>query len=269
MKKFLLYNDIVIRAGISHTLWCYNYAIQLAQLKNLQLIVPKIELGHNLGYDFSFEKFFGLDIFDNNFIKNLNKDEVLLVQRNSNISSSDFSNTKNFFCDRYFNSSKEHIFNNHIVKDKITISINIRRGDFLQKIDSYKYWLVPDEWFRKCLDYVLKNYKLTLNDIHVNLYSETYNGCYRNELGQQTNLNDIFNFNNFSLYLDSNPYESFYNMVNSDIFIGGSARGFSHSVPLFRDSIKKMSFVREESKNFFDRNDLKFSNAVDNKLIEG
>ena len=128
MKRYLIYNNIVRGAGIGHTMGCYNYAVQISLNTGLKLIIPKIRLGHKLGDDFRFEKFWGLDTYDDSFIKSIANDENENIEYSSDNSphSYNFSETKSFFYDRYLATEQSKFkYPSHHVPDKINIAIPI------------------------------------------------------------------------------------------------------------------------------------------------
>lgn len=275
MKKFLLYNDVVNHAGIGHTLWSYNVAFHVAIQHNLQLIVPRIKMGHGLGDDFRFEKFFGLDIHDEEFINKMDLKETIEIQRTDvfHPKASNLLYTKYLFQKKYFDTIQYKInkYQSHNIRDKKIISIHIRRGDYIRNEETrerYKDWLLPDSWFRSALDYALNENGLNLDDVHVNIYSELHSdGLYHNENLEIANLKDIFNFENCTLYLSTEGLEMFYNMVESDIFIGGTCRGLALAVPLFRHAMGRMSYCHQSCNSHFNKNKYSHSIAIPNRLL--
>jgi hypothetical protein len=275
MKRYLLYKNMVRGSGIGHMLMCYNNAIYLAMNKNLQLIVPRCVLGHNLGADFNFERFFGLDQYDNNYINNLiknNFDEIEIIEYidNGGEQSNDFTLTKKYFIERFLKTinKKEEIYNNHNVSNIINIAMHIRRGDIVSKktLDHYKkenFRIFSDEWHKRAIEYVLKIKGLSKKDIHLNIYSELQDdGFYYNENGVPTDIYKLFDEYNCNFYLSKNMWECLYNMIAVDIFIG-SRSGIPITASFFRDNLNKESYLEKQNIYFIKQNN--FTNV---KILE-
>ncbi len=257
-KKYLLYKNIVHGAGAGHTLMCYNHAVQQSIEKKLELIVPKCIMGHNLGKDFEFEKFFGLDQYDNQHIDNLVKEkcdkiETMEYSNNGCFQNSDFSKTKEFFISRFLKTvdEKEKLYKNHMVSNKINIAIHIRRGDIVTKKSLERFEtdkaldlkIIHDQWFKDSLDNIITFKKYKMEDICVNIYTELQpNGLYYNGYGESFDLKTIFNMPNCNFYYNGNFWECLYNMIKADVFIGATW-GVPIIVTFFRDGLNRESYI--------------------------
>lgn len=273
MKKYLIYNNVVRGAGLGHTMCCYNYAVQMAINQNCELIVPRLVLGHNLGNNFEFETFFGLDRFDENKIKELmllNKDNIELIEYNSlNPCSGSFLKSKIFFYEKYLTAQKTNFtkYKNHNNPNKTNISIHIRRGDIVRNKSKAIYYnsrILPDLWFKQSLDSLLRLKDLKSKDININIYSETQpNGIYHNENAEPFDLKKIFSMSNCCFYFNVDMYECMHNLINSDLFIGGRCYGIPILVSFYRELFKKESYLDRSNSVFISENKFSLSKVID------
>lgn len=254
--NILLYKDIVRGAGVGHTFACYNYAVNMSIIENRQLVVPTIIMGHNLPLG-KFEAFFGLES-----PIDMPLDNIKIIEYSSSNSSYslDFTKSETFFLDKYIEAKSPKNFSDHNVPNKINISIHIRRGDILNKPKEYADRIISDVWYRDTLLDILELEGCNIENTHVNIYSEITNGIYYNEKQEPTSLSSIFDFIDHKLYMNTNIYECIYNMINSDIFIGGRW-GIPLLVSTYRNWFSRVSYI-DEMHTAFVRN-----NGFDIKLV--
>jgi hypothetical protein len=261
---WLIYDNIILGAGIGHTYGCYNFPYYLAKKYNLTLAMPNTSPGcpgFRPNESGIFEKFFGLDdtsglrlqLLNNNdiekviipnsgdvhdyevFLTNYDiKDDTCFhiraeeysIQRNAYY---DFSLTRKELSDRYKKARYYEPCVNWLDDECINVAVHIRRGNVLIHEHLRKHRAAPDQGF---IDHFNKIKSQTNKPIRLNIYTEGREGKYYNENNIETDIVSLFNHDNTKLYMSLDIKTTIDNMARSDIIIKDRS-GFSMIAALF------------------------------------